>query len=58
MKKHLKALLLQLAMKCDNPGRELQIILAEVINDLHRDVQEQLKKKRHLRVIGTDTEMQ
>jgi hypothetical protein len=52
VRSHLKTLLLHLAAKSENPGYELQILLREVIDELHAEVKEAIQKKPHLRLIG------
>ena len=52
IRSYLKALLLHLAAQSKNPAFELQIILREVIDELHDEVKESLKKKKHLRVVN------
>ncbi|OFZ18626.1 MAG: hypothetical protein A2X94_01670 [Bdellovibrionales bacterium GWB1_55_8] len=58
LRKAIKVLLLQLAARCENPSRDLEIILSDVISELYVEAQEALKDKRsHLRVVaagGTD----
>lgn len=53
LKRHLKAVLFQLAAKSDNPSYDLQIILREVLEELHQEVQETLKKKPHLTLVAS-----
>lgn len=53
---HLKVLLLHLAAKSDNPGFELQLLLREVIEELHAEVKSSLKSKNHLRVVDLPTD--
>jgi len=49
---HLKTLLYHWAAKSENPGRDLQVIVHELIAELHVEVQEAIKAKRHLRSVG------
>jgi hypothetical protein len=52
LKRHLKAVLFQLASKSENPSYDLQIILREVLEELHQEVQETIKKKPHLHLVA------
>jgi hypothetical protein len=45
----LKLLLLDLASKCEHPGRELHELVEQVVDELHGEVQRALKPK--LRVV-------
>ncbi len=52
VRNQLKVLLLHLAAKSDNPGIELQVLLREVIEELHSEVKSTLKKNRHLNLVN------
>jgi hypothetical protein len=51
VRRHLKVLLLHLAAKSDNPSQELECLLHDVINELHKEVKEALEAKTHLRLV-------
>jgi hypothetical protein len=52
LRSHLKVLLLHLAAKSENPGYDLQVMLREVLDELHLEVKEALTKKpQHLRLM-------
>ena len=52
VKEHLKVLLFHFAKNSETPGLDLQDLLREVITELHRDVTEALKPKRHLKLVN------
>jgi hypothetical protein len=52
VRSHLKVLLLHLAAKSDNPSYELQMLLREVLDELHQEVKDALSKKPNLRLIA------
>jgi hypothetical protein len=56
VRRHLKVLLLHLAAKSDNPSVELEALLHDVINELHREVKEALEAKTHLRLVMPESE--
>jgi hypothetical protein len=56
VRRHLKVLLLHLAAKSDNPSQELEALLHDVINELHKEVKEALEAKTHLRLVMPQTE--
>jgi hypothetical protein len=51
VRRHLKVLLLHLAAKSENPSFELETLLHDVINELHREVKDALEAKKHLRLV-------
>lgn len=51
VRRHLKVLLLHLAAKSDNPSVELEALLHDVINELHREVKDALEAKTRLRLV-------
>jgi len=51
VRRHLKVLLLHLAAKSDNPSVELEALLHDVINELHKEVKDALEAKTHLRLV-------
>jgi hypothetical protein len=52
VRSHLKVLLLHLAAKSENPSYDLQVLLREVLDELHLEVKEALSKKPHLQLIA------
>jgi hypothetical protein len=56
VRRHLKVLLLHLAAKSDNPSVELEALLHDVINELHREVKDALEAKNHLRLVLPENE--
>jgi hypothetical protein len=51
VRRHLKVLLLHLAARSENPSTELENLLHDVINELHKEVKEALEAKTHLRLV-------
>lgn len=56
VRRHLKVLLLHLAAKSENPSHELETLLHDVIDELHREVKEALEAKSHLRLVTGESE--
>ena len=54
VRRHLKVLLLHLAAKSDHPSRELEELLHDVINELHREVKDALEARSHLRLVAAE----
>jgi hypothetical protein len=52
VRRHLKVLLLHLAARSENPSFELEALLHDVINELHREVKDALEAKKHLRLVA------
>lgn len=51
VRRHLKVLLLHLAARSENPSSELESLLHDVINELHKEVKEALEAKTHLKLV-------
>jgi hypothetical protein len=56
VRRHLKVLLLHLAAKSDSPSQELEALLHDVINELHKEVKDALEAKKHLRLVVEPTD--
>lgn len=51
VRQHLKVLLLHLAAKSENPSGDLQVLLEEVIDELHSEVEGRIEKKPKLKLV-------
>ncbi len=51
VRRHLKVLLLHLAARSDNPSRDLEYLLHDVIDELHKEVKDALEAKTRLRLV-------
>ncbi|MGK5085772.1 hypothetical protein WDW37_20985 [Bdellovibrionota bacterium FG-1] len=51
VRRHLKVLLLHLAARSEHPSRDLESLLQDVIEELHKEVKEALEAKKHLRLV-------
>lgn len=53
IRRQLKILLLELAARSENPSTDLKELVEEVISELFDEVEEALRKKRHLKIVQT-----
>lgn len=51
VRNQLKVLLLYLAAKSESPSHDLQIVIREVLEELHSEVKETIKKQPHLKLL-------
>lgn len=54
IRRELKTLLFLLAHESDQPGKELQELLYEVIDELHAQVSQVMKEKSKLKLVASN----